>query len=329
MTDSLQNVLSESDVEHFVRRGFVKVPGCFSRELANSWTRAACERLYCDLDDPSSWPPGRMRAPRAQRVPMVELVPRAWAAAAQLLGGVERIGGGTQENTWGDEFLINFGGEANATWNPPSATIQSYDLWHKDGDFFRHFLDSPEQGLLVIALFSDLTARGGGTYLACDSVGHVARFLAERPEGVLPDDFPFADMVRRCQDFVEVTGEVGDVFLLHPFMLHSWSINTQQRPRFMTNPPVQLKDPMVFDRANAADQSPVERGVLLGLGVESYAFRAAAPRERLYPDRVTDAQKEWIEKARARRGQRAPGPCSRAASHPPAARGDLRILGRR
>jgi hypothetical protein len=297
---SLQNPLTATDIEHFVRRGFVKIPECFSRDLASGWTRAACERLYCNLEDPSSWPPGRMRAPKLQRVPMAKLAPRAWAASAQLLGGVERVAGGPEDNTWGDEFLINFGGEPGVTWNPPSATIQRYDLWHKDGDFFRHFLDSPEQGLLVIALFSDLTSGGGGTYLACDSVGHIARFLAEHPEGVAPEAFPFDAIVRRCEDFVETTGEVGDVFLLHPFMLHSWSINTQQRPRFMINPPVQLRDPMRFDRPNPSEHSPVERGVLKALGVDSYAFRPSAPRERLYPDRITDGQKEWVEQARLR-----------------------------
>jgi hypothetical protein len=35
-----------------------------------------------------------------------------------------------------------------------------------DGTFFRHFLDSPEQGLLVVPIFSDVEHRGGGTLLA-------------------------------------------------------------------------------------------------------------------------------------------------------------------
>ena len=55
--------------------------------------------------------------------------------------------------------------------------------WHKDGDFFRHFLDSPEQGLLTFVLWSDIEPRGGGTFVAADSVPVVARTLAAAPGG--------------------------------------------------------------------------------------------------------------------------------------------------
>ena len=49
--------------------------------------------------------------------------------------------------------------------------------WHNDGDFFVHFLDSPEQGLLVIPLWSDVVERGGGTVICCDGIAHIARHL--------------------------------------------------------------------------------------------------------------------------------------------------------
>jgi hypothetical protein len=42
----------------------------------------------------------------------------------------------------------------------------------------------------------------------------------------------------RDESFFEVTGEVGDVFLLHPFMLHSASKNILRDVRVITNPPV-------------------------------------------------------------------------------------------
>src|SRR6185436_7996300 len=147
----------------------------------------------------------------------------AWQAACELVGGAERA----LSCTWGDGFIINFGREDFA-WQPPSQTIYpEWQVWHKDGDFFRHFLDSPEQGLLVIGIFSDIERGGGGTYIACDSVGHVARHLAAHPEGLLPQELkvPAQDIIARCEDFVEATGEIGDVYLLHPFMVHSQSLN--------------------------------------------------------------------------------------------------------
>lgn len=288
-------VLTEPDIEHFIQRGYVRVSGCFSRELARDLTARACERLYCSVDDPATWPSGRMRPPESQRVPFESIAPKAWRAACELVGGAERI---LEPCSWGDGFIINFGRQPELEWHPPSATLRDWTNWHKDGDFFRHFLDSPEQGLLVIAIFSDIAEGGGGTYLACDSVGHIARYLAEHPEGVLPRGTPAHEIVGKCQDFVEATGSVGDVYLLHPFMLHSQSVNASDRIRFIINPPVKLREPMCFSRPVAADHSVVERAVLRALAVERYEFVPTHPRQEIVPERIAREKQIWEERAR-------------------------------
>lgn len=48
---------------------------------------------------------------------------------------------------------------------------------HNDGDFFVHFLDSPEQALLVIPLWSDIVPRGGGTVVCADGIKCIAKHL--------------------------------------------------------------------------------------------------------------------------------------------------------
>lgn len=288
-------VLTAPDIEHFISRGFVRISGCFSRELALDLTARACERLYCSLDDPKTWPSGRMRPPESQRVSFESIAPKAWQAACELVGGAERI---LEPCTWGDGFIINFGRQPELEWHPPSPTLREWNNWHKDGDFFRHFLDSPEQGLLVIGVFSDIEEGGGGTYLACDSVGHIARYLAEHPEGVLPRGTPAQEIVSQCTDFVEATGSIGDVYLLHPFMLHSQSVNASDRVRFIVNPPVKLREPMCFSRAAAPDHSVVERAVLRALGVDRYEFVPTHPREAIVPERIARERKVWEERAR-------------------------------
>lgn len=290
-----ERILTDAEIDQFVERGFVRLSGCFSRDFALESTRRACERLYCSLDDPSTWPAGRIRAPETGRVPAESIAPRAWQAACELIGGADRA----LPCTWGDGYIINFGRESHA-WQPPSQVIHSEEwmLWHKDGDFFRHFLDSPEQGLLVIAVYSDIEDRGGGTFLACDSVGHVARFLAEHPEGVLPRGTPCDEIVGRCHDFIEATGSIGDVYLMHPFMLHTRSVNSSSRARFIINPPVKLKEPMCFARANPAEHSPVERAVLRALGKDSYPFTPTHPRQAIVPERLKIEKAIWEERAR-------------------------------
>lgn len=287
-------VLTNEELEQFLTRGFVCLHDCFERELALDMTEKACQRLFCSLHDPSTWPSGRMRPPETRRIEFEEFAPRAWQAASELIGGAERA---LRPCTWGDSFIINFGGEPEYQWAPPSRDAQPWENWHKDGDFFRHFLDSPEQGLLVIAVFSDILPKGGGTYIACDSVGHVARYLAEHPEGVLPKEIPARQLLEKCSDFVELTGQIGDVILMHPFMLHTRSLNTLPRARFIINPPVKLVEPMCFDRPDGA-HSPVEQAVLRALGVERYPFVPTAPRQAVVPERIARDKQLWEERAR-------------------------------
>ena len=69
------------------------------------------------------------------------------------------------------------------------------------------------------------------------------------------------------ESFHEATGEVGDVFLLHPLMLHSASKNLLRKVRIITNPPVSLKEPFCFDRADPKRYSLVEQKTLKDLGM--------------------------------------------------------------
>ena len=282
-------VLTEDQVEHFLSRGYVVLHDCFSRDAARAWTDQAFVRLGYDPNDPSTWKEAVIHMPSHQRVDVKEFAPRVWGAVCDLLGGEERI---QQPYNWGDGFIVNLREGADRPWEPPSPSVKG---WHKDGDFFRHFLDSPEQGLLTLVLWSDVLPRGGATFVAADSVPVVARFLAEHPEGVLPNEFDHRSLIAQCHDFVEATGQVGDVFLLHPYILHAKSQNLLGIPRLITNPPVHLREPMNFNRPNPDDFSPVELAVLRGLGVERLDFHPTAPRERVVPERVARQQKMLAE----------------------------------
>ena len=287
--------LSEEQVAHFLKHGHLVIHDCFPRAFAEDWTANAFRRLEYDPGDPSTWQQEVVHMPSAQRVPMPEIAPKAWQAACALLGGEERV----SPCAWGDSMIVNLRKGADQPWQPPSASVGG---WHKDGDFFRHFLDSPEQGLLTIVIWSDIEPQGGGTFAAGDSVAPVARLLAAHPEGVLPSGAPgasFGSLINQCQDFVELTGKIGDVVLIHPFLLHASSQNHSGKARFITNPPLSLKEPMQFDRADPADFSPVERAVLLGLGVDRLDFQPAAPRERIVSEGMKRKQK-MLEEEQAR-----------------------------
>ena len=94
-----------------------------------------------------------------------DVAPRAAAVLHELIP-TERISfSGVQDN-----LIVNLPDPAQRWW-PPEDWGTNVEGWHKDGDWFRHFLDSPEQALLVIVFWRDVTADQGATYAAIDSVG--------------------------------------------------------------------------------------------------------------------------------------------------------------
>lgn len=207
---------------------------------------------------------------------------------------------------WRDSLIVNLGSPARENKPDPPQALQG---WHIDGDFFVHYLDSPEQGLLVIPLFTDIPAQGGGTMLYPAGMRAVARHLYDHPEGVSPRMVPRDDPAFSAErnlgwfnavgsrggsdeeegnGYVEACGNTGDVFLLHPLMLHSATNNALRNVRIITNPPVNLREPFNFDREDG-NYSLVERATLRMLGKDTEGLRGwkiTHARERVTPERL-------------------------------------------
>ncbi len=271
VSSMLPVTLSESQTEEFITRGFTVVRGAFPRGESIDWVREECALAGYNLDDPGTWALDyvRLRTTRKERIETY--APVAWGAICALMGGAGRI----RNRAAIDLMAVNLSQGADRPFVPPSPAAPG---WHKDGWHFRHFLDSPEQGFLGIPLLTDVLPRGGATFIAAGSVGPVARFLAEHPEGVMPNDFPVRELLSSSGvEFLEATGEAGDFYLLHPYLLHATSQNALRRPRAICNVLIELTEPMRFDRTDN-DYSPVEQAILRGLGVERFDF--APTRER-------------------------------------------------
>jgi len=281
-------VLETEQIDHFLKNGYVRIPKCFDRRIADECSSFAFERLGYDPNDPSTWEEPRVHLPHMNEVDVREFAPKAWDGICDLMGGEERV---KQPVTWRDGFICNFNLYVDQPWQPPSADSQG---WHKDGDWFKHFLDSPEQGLLTIVIWSDILPQSGGTFVAPDSVGHVARQLVNYPQRQLNKDAQFGKLISNCEQFEEVTGEVGDVILIHPFMLHAASGNPSGRARFITNPAVSLNEPMCFTRPDGY-YSFVEQAILNALNVDALDWTITRERERVIPERVARQQKMLAE----------------------------------
>ncbi|KAI0769814.1 hypothetical protein C8Q74DRAFT_849314 [Fomes fomentarius] len=359
--------LTQQDADFFLAHGYIVVKEAFSKAQADAFTRDLWVRLGLDPHDPSTWDRERIHMPYHTRVPVAEFAPKAWNAITDLLGGEDRID--ASSSAWGDSFIVNLGPPPStasvfapsftapapapptspeAPAGPAPETSSHYPdprelaNWHVDGDFFTHFLDSPEQALLVVPLFSPVLPHGGATFIAPDGIPILARYLAAHPEGVLPKSLSFLSSLSpfassptpadipipiplnsepsfyshiatardRCTHFVELTGSIGDVVLMHPLMLHSASPNAlpHRPPRIITNPPVALKQPFRFARTNAPgdEYSLVELTTLRALGVDpekgakgGYEFAITQPRKTVVPARVA-LQAQMLEEEKRR-----------------------------
>jgi hypothetical protein len=149
--------LSEAQRVQFMEYGFVKIEKCFTKAQAAEFTKDMWPRLGFSPTDKATWTVERSHMSGHRVVSVSEFAPKAWAAMCQLLGGEERIesGDGEKASGWSDAFIVNLG-------KPEYEAEENLDLrkdlwgWHNDGDFFVHFLDSREQALLVIPLWSDI-----------------------------------------------------------------------------------------------------------------------------------------------------------------------------
>ena len=267
------HVLSDAEVEHFINQGYLHRRGVIPREVALENVEAQFKSVGWDAHQPAQWQGVRRSFPQNKRWLARELAPRFHAAACQILGGAQRLRSA--------DFHIDNGMTANLAedegkpWRMPDEK----GAWHKDGYFFRHFLDSPEQALLALVCWSDIVPQGGATGFAPQSVGAIARYLAAHPEGVHPNHFPYAQIIRdECPNRLEAVAEAGDILLMHSYMLHTVAPNPTRKLRCISNMIVSLAEPMQFNRANSADHSPLERTVLRGLGVERYDFKPTRER---------------------------------------------------
>ena len=292
--------LSEAQVEQFVATGIVTVKSAIPKAVAQQWVADAFGRLGYDPNRPSTWVEPFGRAPKTDEEEVRVLAPRAWAAIEDLLGGPGRVdqqawrGGAGAGAVWPNDLAGNFGSAAERaagaeSWVAPGdADAQGVPLggWHIDGGHFRHFLDSPEQGLLTVVAWTDIRERSGGTFVALDSIGPVAKLLASQPEGLHPDGvmgsgYLIPGLLRECQQLTELTADQGDVILMHPLVLHRVSGNPSGVARFIANPTVRLTTPLDLNRPCVDDNSPVERAILRGLGREHFVFVPARPRREV------------------------------------------------
>jgi hypothetical protein len=268
----------------FISHGWVAVEHALEPDFCEEVVARGFARLGATEVDPSTWPPGWHNLPAETAYAIDDVAPRAAAVLDELVGGRAAV----QFGDIPDNLIFNFRDDKPA-WEPSEWRSDGAD-YHKDGDWFRHFLDSPEQGLLGVIFWRDVAADQGATFIAADSIPPVARVLAAHPEGLGPNELRISNVLEQCHDFRPLVGQQGTIVFAHPYLVHSKSVNQTDRPRIISNTSVMLRSPLKFERDDGA-YTPIEQVVLDALGVASLSFVPSGERGRV----VSKRQLQWQE----------------------------------
>jgi hypothetical protein len=247
------------DVDAFLRDGYVVIRGAFDADIAAAGRMVIWEALGeqgVHEEDRATWPP------------LVELDgladgPFTAAGASLALAGAcdELIGLGrwTSPVDCGGAVVVRFPSEDRA--NAGYHIEGSYD---GPGGYWVN-VRSKARGLLALFLFSDVGPDDAPTRLVCGSHLAVPPFLAPYGAAGTMADGVFWRPSVLCLPVAHATGNAGDIYLCHPFIVHTatWP-HRGAVPRMIAQPAVHVRDGFATD---GSDSSPVARAIVAGLAM--------------------------------------------------------------
>jgi hypothetical protein len=245
--------VAPAQVGDFLRDGYVMVPNAFARPVAAAIAEMAWEASPFEAADPSTWDRELTVVQQSLKGGPADLL-----YTPQVVGALDDLlGKGRYNMPSGTGYLVmNLPGFAT----PPWRTLGE----HVDGTHFLHHLDTPEQGLVLLFLYTDQQPQGGGTSICVGSHRVTAQVLADAaPEGLSCGQLS-GRVIAAATDLprIEASGNAGDMLIMHPFTLHGSSSNLSVVPRIAGNVCISLQRPMQFDRQLPDEHSAVEQVVV-------------------------------------------------------------------
>jgi hypothetical protein len=247
-------------VDSFVRVGFVAV-----RLAVDAGTAAACRELTWAAmgrhgvrrEDRATWRPllGPMSGLSGEPFTAAYMAPALTAAYDELIGP----GRWKPSVDIGETVIVRFPSEdrANAGYHIEGSYLgPAGQRWWVNAR-------SRARGLLALFLLTDVGPDDAPTRLVCGSHLTVARFLAPYGEAGTDADTDLWYPSTLCRPVAHATGTAGDVFLCHPFIVHTatWP-HRGAGPRMVAQPAVSAPDGFTLD---GTDPSPVARAIVDGL----------------------------------------------------------------
>lgn len=239
--------------EHFDEHGWMCIPGGLSAADAQTMQDAlwaALAEAGIDRSRPETWTVERptnlqrLRTDQAFR----------WRPTAALRQAIEVIVNADFEEPadWGSAFIAF---PSQSRWGVP------HKGWHIDANYRSPLF--PARGVKTLALLDQVETCGGGTQVLSGSHRLVHGWFQRHPPPTAAKSSELRDLLRahsyidalfrpgnaeqriarfmRCSEdnegvplqVVELTGSSGDVFLMHPLLMHAAAPNNRDKPRLM------------------------------------------------------------------------------------------------
>jgi hypothetical protein len=247
------------DLDGFLRDGYVVIRGAVAASTASTCRQAIWDALGGQgirADETATWPP-LVHLDNLDGEPFTAAgsAPALADACDQLIGP----GRWTQPVNPGGAVVVRFPSEDRANAG-----------YHIEGSYpgpGGHWVNvrSRARGLLALFLFTDTGPDDAPTRLICGSHLYVPPLLAPHGEaGTLADADLWQPSVL-CRPTAHATGQAGDVYLCHPFIVHTatWP-HRGGMPRMIAQPAVHVRDGFALD---GTDPSPVAQAIVTGLAL--------------------------------------------------------------
>ena len=254
-------MLSDDEISAFLADGYVAVRGAVPAPVITAIQDAIWGELGrqgVQRDDASTWTAPVVRIPCPEGGPFAEAatMPVLQEACDQLIGP----GRWWRRAGIGGSVPVRFPSEAD-----PGDAGWHIEASYEDGGQWRVNAGSRARGLLALYLLTDVVPDGAPTRLRPGSHRDVPPILAAAGDAGM-EWLPAAQQAARAsahRPTALATGEAGDVFLCHPFLVHaaSWP-HRGQSPRMIAQPGVALHGQYALRAAPGETPPPVQQVIL-------------------------------------------------------------------
>lgn len=258
----MSNILSKQEIEQFILNGFVRIDNAFPRHIADEAVDILWKDLPCDRFNPSTWTEPVIRLGMYSQPPFVESLntEKLVMAYNQLIGESKWIPvqsvGTFPVRFPSDQQPTDTGKHVDAGF--PGKDPQNYFEW-------RINVKSKGRALLILPLYSDISENDAPTIIYESSHIDVARLLSHKGDSGLS----FMELASKLDELPErakvyATGKAGTIYLCHPFLVHSAQAHRGMNPKFMAQPPLQLRGELTISGSDNG-YTPVAQAIRLGI----------------------------------------------------------------